>query len=123
MKRVSLVVALGMVLYGCGGSGSDDGGGDPLSDLVTYRVSGTVERVDVTYATADGTEQRADEDVPWSTFTSGESGQFVYVSAQNQDDTNATVRVEIEWLDRIVASASSTGPFTIATADGTLGRD
>lgn len=111
MRRVILVF-VGMLLLtaGC----------DSLDNKVTiqYRVTGAVSSVDLTYENRSGnTEQISEAPLPWSYEFTAEIGDFVYVSAQNNDDSGI-IRVEIKSEGRVIEEATSSGAFVIATASG-----
>lgn len=87
---------------------------------VKYKVTGTADTVDVTYENADGgTSQESDVDVPWSYSFTGEPGDFVYISAQNQGQTG-TVTVTIYTDGDVFKTSTSEGAYVIATASGSL---
>jgi len=87
---------------------------------VEYRVTGTCSRVDVTYQNSDGgTSQVTNKSLPWSyTFTGG-TGDFVYVSAQNQEK-NGSVTCTIYRNGNVFKTSTSSGAYVIATASGSL---
>jgi len=92
---------------------------------ITYEVDGTTTWADVTMETPDGTEQIS-PDVPLTRTASGErgleyafsAGDFVYVSAQNNERTG-TVTCIIRASDgTVIAKNTSSGAFAIATCEG-----
>ena len=95
-----------------------------LQDLfatdVEYTVTGTTTLVDITIENEDGgTSQFSDVSVPWSYEFQGNSGDFVYVSAQNQLDTGS-VTVKIYTDGSVFKTSTSVGAYVIATASGLL---
>lgn len=85
---------------------------------VEYKVSGTASSVFITLETSDGTAQ-FNADVPSSkTYAGFSSGDFVYISAQNNSSTG-TVTVEIYKKGDTYKSTTSSGAYCIATASGT----
>ena len=59
---------------------------------VEYKVTGTAHKVDVTYANQnEDTAQESNVNVPWSYSFKGNPGNFVYISAQNQDSTGSVI--------------------------------
>lgn len=87
---------------------------------VKYKVTGTADTVDVTYENSDGgTSQESDVSVPWSYSFTGEPGDFVYISAQNQGQTG-TVTVTIYTDGDVFKTSTSEGAYVIATASGSL---
>ena len=115
IARISIAIALALFVA-CGGSSTSP------SDApdVEYRVGGTTTRASVTYANSSEGTSQATVNVPWSySFDSARSGQFLYISAQNDRDT-ATVRVQIYRRGSLFKESESTGGFVIATASGTF---
>jgi len=90
----------------------------PAAPNVEYRVSGSAYSVFITYVNkTEGTSQEY-SNTPWSYSWSGaKSGQFLYVSAQNQWDTGS-VTVEIYKNGNLFKTSTSTGAYVIATASG-----
>ena len=84
---------------------------------VIYSVDGTANTASLTYQNAQvGTEQ---EEVrpPWSKSLSVNSGSFVYISAQNQEDHGSiTVRISVDGIE--FKRSDARGAYTIATASG-----
>jgi hypothetical protein len=78
-------------------------------------VSGTASTVDVTYTTAGGdTAQQGRVRVPWS-YRVGPAFDFLYMSAQNQDD-HGSVTCSIRNNGKVVKQSTSTGAYVICTA-------
>lgn len=90
----------------------------PVAPNVEYRVSGSAYSVFITYANkTEGTSQEY-ANIPWTYSWSGaKSGQFLYVSAQNQWETGS-VTVEIYKNGSLYKTSTSTGAYVIATASG-----
>ena len=87
---------------------------------VEYRISGSTSRVDLTYENGDGaTEQKSDARVPWSLKFKGVSGQFLYISAQNQL-SSGSVTCEIRLNGEVVKTATSNGEYVIASCSGKI---
>lgn len=86
-------------------------------DKIRYEVHcGTC---DLTYSnSSENTEQRSMSGF-WSYDFSGTSGQFVYISAQNNANSG-TVSVQILRNGGVMKSASSSGAYVIATASGSV---
>ncbi len=113
MRRLIPIVLL-LSLVACGGSSSSP---DPSFD-VEYRVTGSAGRAMMTYENRTGGTEQITTNVPWSyNFSTSESGKFLYVSAQNQNDSG-TVRVQIFVDNVLYKEATSTGAYVIATASG-----
>jgi len=90
----------------------------PAPPNVEYRISGSAYSVFITYANkTEGTSQEY-ANIPWAYSWSGaKSGQFLYVSAQNQWETGS-VTVEIYKNGSLYKTSTSTGAYVIATASG-----
>ena len=87
---------------------------------VEYKVTGTASEVDVTYENEDGgTSQQSNVSVPWSYSFTGDPGDFVYISAQNQGESGS-VTVTIYTDGDKFKSSTSSGAYVIATASGSL---
>ncbi|MEA3475104.1 MAG: MmpS family transport accessory protein [Candidatus Cloacimonadota bacterium] len=87
---------------------------------VKYEVTGSANKVDVTYANKDeGTSQANDVSIPWSYSFEGEGDQFVYISAQNQGQSGS-VTVTIYRDGKKFKRSTSTGAYCIASASGLL---
>lgn len=89
------------------------------SPAVEYRVIGS--RADLTYVTSQGgTAQAANQTLPWSyTMTFAQTGQFLYISAQNTGDSGP-ITVQIYRRGVLFRTTTSTGAFAIATASGSF---
>lgn len=116
MKLLRFIAGMGLIylaLTGC------DNPFDPSID-VKYKVTGTAATVDVTYENSSGgVSQESDVEVPWSYSFTGDPGDFVYISAQNQGQTG-TVTVTIYRDGDVFKTSTSEGAYVIATASGTL---
>ena len=84
---------------------------------VVYRISGSARSVDLTYQNASASsEQARSKPVPWNMTFSAHPGEFLYVSAQN-NDASGTVKCELLVNGTVVKSAESNGAYTIATCN------
>lgn len=101
----------------------------PKTHTVTYRVEGSASVADITYENAFGdTSQESDIDVPLTRERDGgqglilndmEKGDFLYISAQNGDDSGSiTCIIEVDGV--VVKTNTSRGGYTIATCSGRL---
>jgi len=90
---------------------------------VTYEVSGSASKVDLTYNNAqNGTEQLGDKSIPWSKKYTMEFGDFMYISAQNQGETGSvTCKIKVDGV--VVKQSTSSGAYVIATCSGSAGYD
>lgn len=75
---------------------------------------------DLTYENkSGGTEQIDDASYNWSYSFTGEVGQFVYISAQNNNNSGiVTVNISVD--GEIYKTSTSTGAYVIATASGSI---
>lgn len=94
---------------------------DPVTpDVVIYKITGSASSVDVTYQNADDqTTQDSAVGLPWTMNAPTATGSFVYISAQNQDDSG-TVTCEIDINGVVAVTNTSTGAYVIASCDGRL---
>lgn len=93
----------------------------PLSRIVTYKVTGSAESVSITYTNYDGgTSQYSLVYLPWDiTFYSMKSGDFVYISAQNNGEYGS-VKAEIYVDGALFKTSSSYGAYVIASSSGII---
>jgi hypothetical protein len=110
------VIALNMV------GGDDNGGGvrptkTPEIVFVVYKVTGTTNRASLTYQNAYGNTEQMEVDVPWTKTLKMVRGEFVYVSAQNENDSG-TIKCEILVDGALTETASSSGAYVIASCSG-----
>ncbi|MCJ7483176.1 MAG: hypothetical protein MUO31_09450 [Thermodesulfovibrionales bacterium] len=85
---------------------------------VEYRVSGSTNSVFITYANKDEGTSQTYAQTPWTyKFSGAKSGQFLYVSAQNQR-SSGSVKVEIYKNGDLYKVSESSGAYVIATASG-----
>jgi hypothetical protein len=113
-----------VALLACDGSGgTSTGGGGKSTYTITYRVMGTTDSASVTYSNEHGdTEQISDVDVPWNKTIKAEPGQFLYISAQNNDDSGTIVtRIEVDSVR--YKESKSEGAYVIASCSGTAGGE
>lgn len=79
----------------------------------TYELTGTAPVVDITEHQGDGSVQRTDEPLP---YTSSTTGSFRYISAQitggNDGDVTCTIK---DPAGNVVAKNTSTGSSSIVT--------
>lgn len=93
---------------------------EPDEPELQYWVNSDCGEVSITYATAGGgTAQRDFGNGVVYESDSFSSGDFVYISAQNQCDSG-DVTVRIYKRGRIYRETSSSGAYVIATASGTF---
>jgi hypothetical protein len=121
------VSALLLLLTSCGGggdagsSGSSTGGppssSGALSATVTYSVSGTTSSASLTYSNSQGGTVQQTVSLPWSVKYDMKARDFLYISAQNQNDTGS-VTTEIRINGYIYRTTTSNGAYVIATASG-----
>lgn len=121
MTRFRFLGALATLAFlsACGGGGGgQDGPGPTKLVSVEYRVDGTATQGAMTYSNASEGTSQVTANLPWNVkFTSTKAGQFVYISAQNQNDTGS-VHVSIFLNGTLYKESISSGAFVIATASG-----
>lgn len=93
-------------------------GSGSSSHTVTYTVAGG-QGASVTYRTgSQDSSQDTNAATPWTDEVSMSSGDFFYVSAQDQGSGVITCSVDVDGAQ--VDSNSSSGPYAICTASGTV---
>lgn len=87
---------------------------------VDYVIEGTAQRVDITYENGSGNaEQLSDVPLPWEYSFDGASGDFLYISAQNQGETGSvTCNIYVNGV--LEETSTSSGRFVISTASGSI---
>ena len=91
-----------------------------LSGEVEYVVNCSPSGFDITYQNSSGnTAQQDISSGSWTYSFTGASGDFVYISAQANNE-NATVTTEIYYQGKLIEDATSNGDYVIATASGSL---
>tara|TARA_B110000908_G_C10122213_1_gene388152 strand:+ start:580 stop:930 length:351 start_codon:yes stop_codon:yes gene_type:complete len=91
-----------------------------LSGEVEYVVNCSPSGFDITYQNSSGnTAQQDISSGSWTYSFTGASGDFVYISAQ-ADNENATVTTKIYYKGKLIEDATSNGDYVIATASGSL---
>lgn len=84
---------------------------------VKYQVDGFADEADVTYTNAEGgTQQENGVQLPWKKEFQVTDGQFIYISAQLK--IGRTIKVEIHTDGKPFKESTSSGEYTIATANG-----
>jgi hypothetical protein len=89
---------------------------------VRYYVSGTADRASLTLENQSGNTEQITVDLPWSKELTLEYGDFMYISAQNEDD-RGTINCAISVNTITVEQASSNSAYGIASCSGSVGRD
>lgn len=90
------------------------------SSLVTYVVSGDSRQADVTYENENGdTSQESGVSLPWEHGFATTSGAYVYISAQ-RGGAPGDITCSIEIDGQTLETNSSSGPYTICTASGSV---
>lgn len=94
---------------------------------IKYEVEGTATSVSITMSTPSGTQQVADASVPLrpksgdgaGLLVKMDSGEFAYLSAQNNGDTGTVVcRITVD--GKVIAENQSSGAYVIASCDGSV---
>jgi hypothetical protein len=88
---------------------------------VTYRVTGSAERVDLTYRDSQGATQQATAPLPWQLAFDARGGSFLYVSAQiKQAGGSVTCEILVDGETR--ANSTSSGAYVIAECSNAAER-
>ena len=111
MKHLLLILPL-LFWFGC----------DELGWDVEYKVYGSGGSFDVTISNKnDGTSQYDNVSSGWNySFHTDDANRFLYVSAQNQNDSG-TVTTEIHIDGKKKKSSTSTGAYVIASCSMSAG--
>jgi hypothetical protein len=121
-----LIGGVAVTLTACGASGTSATSfqNDGPDIEVVYEVTGTATGVDITMEGVSGTSQQSDVAVPLTNQSgkpglhlSKKSGDFLYISAQNNDDTGS-VTCTIKADGKVISTVTSNGAYTIATCSG-----
>lgn len=116
MKNIILILVVNILLL-ISFTGCEDTFNDEVE--VLYTVSGTPSGFSITYDKNGNTEQKTTTQSRWTKSFTGTSGDFVYVSAQAQNESaNVTVKITIDGSQ--LKTATSQGDYVIATASGTI---
>ncbi len=122
--KTLFAATLSLFVVACGGgdTSSNGNGGQQQppagSYLVTYSVSGSTKSASLTYANSQGGTAQETVSVPWSKQYTFKKGDFLYISAQNEQDTGS-VTTDIRVNGVLTKTATSSGAYVIATASGT----
>lgn len=95
-----------------------------MADELSYDIKYTVEcdsgTVFITYENNDGdTSQRTEAETPWEYKFKGAEDDFLYVSAQNNQDYGS-ITVKIKKDGKVIAEDSCDGEYCIATASDNI---
>lgn len=88
---------------------------------VIYRVIGTADEASLTYANAQGGTEQVTVTPPWQKPLTVQSGQFLYVAAQNEGKTG-DVTCEIWVNGEKWKSSTSSAAYGIASCSGSAGE-
>lgn len=84
---------------------------------VTYSVEGTASTVSLTYNNNQGGTEQETVTVPWTRNITAKDGDFLYISAQNQDESgDVVVRIIVDGQE--IKHSNSSGRYSIASASG-----
>lgn len=86
------------------------------TDPVVYEVTGSARTVSLTYQTPGGSVQK-DVPLPWTERQSLGTGDFLYLSAQNNGESGS-VTCTIRAGGGVFVTNTSTGAYKIATCSG-----
>lgn len=91
----------------------------PQTVTVEYRITGNGNGASVTYENEGGNTEQKNVSVPWTQrYTNVPRGQFVYISAQSNDDTGRQIKCEIVVNGVVIEEAQSSGRYVIASCSG-----
>jgi Mycobacterium membrane protein len=130
-KWIALLGGL-VVVAGCGSSGGSAASVPasaytPTTHTVIYEADGSAESADYTLRSPDGGTQQGGFDLPMRDVTGRKglvstgfsSGDFVYLSVQNQGEIGSlTCRITVDGV--VISENTSTGAYAIATCQGTV---
>jgi hypothetical protein len=92
---------------------------DTYPETVIYRVYGDAYLADITMQVPTGTRQVANIELPAEETWLMPSGAFVYVSAQNNDESGS-ITCEIVVDGKVISRNTSEGGYTIASCQGAV---
>ena len=111
MKKLLLIALL---IVGCKEKVSEP----YVAPFVEYKVTGSATSVSVTLSNAsENTEQYSNKSLPYSYTFDSISGNFLYISAQNQG-SSGSVTSTIYVNGGVFQTATSSGEYVIASASG-----
>jgi|SRR3990172_6512500 len=94
----------------------------PTTYRVIYKVTGTASRASLTYENAQGGTEQTVVSIPWQESMIVDSGDFLYLSAQNEGESGS-VTCEI-WVDGVKwKESTSRGAYVIASCSGSAGGE
>ena len=83
--------------------------------MVEYKITGNVPSANVTFATSNGGTSQGNVSLPHTIAYDYFANDFKYISAQSNHSASR-IKVEIHYMDRLVASDECAGDFCIATS-------
>ena len=113
------VLLLILPSFSGGGGASSSKKPRPTTYKVEYRVSGSSSEASLTYQNKSGGTDQKLVSLPWKYSFSGSPGDFLYLSAQNQQ-SYGTVKTEIKLNGAVVQSAESNDEYGIASVSGRI---
>ncbi len=94
----------------------------PNNYRVTYKITGSASRASITYENEQGGTEQGVVKIPWERSLTAKKLQFLYISAQNEDEFGS-ITCEI-WVDGIKwRESTSSGAYVISTCSGLAGSD
>jgi hypothetical protein len=97
-------------------------GGTPPYYQVEYNIDGSAGTASLTYRNALGQTEQREVRLPYTAKFHADPSSFLYLSAQ-KSGREGTVHVVIRVSDFILHEASSSSPFGIAAASGSIPKD
>jgi hypothetical protein len=132
MKRIIIPTVAALALAGCSKSPTPEQAAASrsavraaLATQITYQLEGTASSADITMQTPTGTSQQAGVKIPLTTKagTVGitytfQAGDFVYISAQNNDDSGSVTCKIVTESGKVISSNTASGAYAIASCKG-----
>ncbi len=124
---ISIAVVVLFALYSLINSFIEPTGTSPSNTanstyVVMYEVTGSATNADFTYENSSGGTEQATYWLPKTIDFLGQYGDFVYISAQNNDDSGSIqCRILINGVE--YKKARSSGAYVIASCSGRVGYD
>lgn len=127
-NKLFIILALSMLVFSilaCGETPTTGASQQPAAagHTVKIEVTGTASSVDITYQDLASNDPAQDSGraVPyWRSWANIPDGTFVYISAQNDDDSGS-VTCEITVDGILWKTTTSNGGYVICTSSGILG--
>ena len=113
------ILALFMPSSDSGGSSRQRKISAPTTYKVEYSVAGSASSASLTYQNESGGTDQKQVSLPWKYSFTGSPGDFLYLSAQNQE-SYGTVTAKIKLNGNTVQSAETNDEYGIASVSGRI---